>query len=163
MYPRTLIAVAFSGLLVAGAGYFFPGSAGASAFSRIVASSDVAQAEILHQQGLLQDKKGNLQVAIALYTDALELNPNSAETYTARAGVWGKLKEYDAAINDYSAAIDLDEELAPAYGGRGLALSLQGELDAGVNDLWIAAQLFREQDQVEEYFQTLSIIESIAP
>lgn len=126
-------------------------------------SSRLAEAETLYRQGLLQYEKGNLDEAIALYTDALKLNPNSAKAYSARAGALGKQENYAAAIEDYSAAIAIDEDLAAAYGGRGLALSLEGEMTAGVDDLWTAAQLFREQEKIEEYFQTLAIIESIAP
>ena len=121
------------------------------------------QAETLYRQGMLQYHKGNYEAAIALYTDSLSLQPASAVTLSARAGAWGNLADYEAAIADYSAAIALDADLAPAYGGRGWARSLTGELNAGVSDLWIAAQLFRAQDQLEQYFQTLAIIHNLAP
>ena len=85
------------------------------------------------------------------------------EAYSARAGAFGSLEAYDAAIEDYSTAITLDEDLAAAYGGRGWALYLKGDLNAGVEDLWTAAQLFLEQDQTEQYFKTLEIIENLAP
>ncbi|MDB9529806.1 tetratricopeptide repeat protein [Oscillatoria sp. CS-180] len=162
MYPRTLVVLALSGLLTSGLAVF--SRANASPTTPMLSSSaELQEADVLYRQGILQYEKGNLEAAIALYTDALELNPESAQAYAARAGAWGKLEEYEAAIEDYSSAIRLDEELAAAYGGRGLALSLKGELDAGVNDLWTAAQLFRAQDQLEEYFKTLAIIEDIAP
>lgn len=122
-----------------------------------------SEAETLYRQGILQHKKGNFEAAIDLYTDSLALNPESAETLSARAGAWGQLEDYEAAIEDYSAAIDLDEELAPAYGGRGFAKTLEGDLDEGVDDLWTAAQLFREQNQIEQYYKTLSIIQRVAP
>jgi tetratricopeptide (TPR) repeat protein len=160
MNPRSLLLTTLSGLLTCGA-LSLIGMKPAAATPVLVSSQQ--QAETLYNQGILQHEKGNLEAAIALYTDSLELNPESVETYSARAGAWGNLEEYDAAIEDYSAAIELDDNFAPAYGGRGLALSLKGELNAGVEDLWTAAQLFREQNQVEQYFKTLAIIESLAP
>ena len=120
-------------------------------------------AETLYRQGVLQYQKGDLEAAIALYTQALTLDPDAVTIYSARAGALGQLEEYEAAISDYSTAIALDETLAAAYGGRGLARSLKGEINAGVQDLWIAAQLFREQDKIDQYFETLAIIEGIAP
>jgi tetratricopeptide (TPR) repeat protein len=161
MYTRTLISAAATGLLVIGTATLSIAAESRPTF--VTAASPVDEAETLYRQGILQYEKGNLEAAISLYTDSLELNPDSPETYSARAGAWGVLKEYEAAIADYSAAIDLDDTLAPAYGGRGLAKALKGELDEGVDDLWTAAQLFRDQNQVEQYYQTLSIIQGVAP
>ena len=161
MYPRTLITATLSGLLVIGTASLSSATAMAAGFP--LTSSQLEQAELLYRQGLSQHAKGNFEAAINLYTESLDLNPASVETYSARAGALGNLEEYDAAILDYSAAIALDEDLAAAYGGRGWALYLKGELDAGVDDLWIAAQLFQEQNQTEQYFKTLAIIEQLAP
>lgn len=160
MFSRLLIAAAVTGCLVTG-------TAALAIASEPLPSQNLAstasEAETLYRQGVLQYEKGNLEAAIALYTESLALNPASPETYSARAGAYGNLKDYEAAIADYSAAIDLDEDLAPAYGGRGLAKALQGELNEGVHDLWTAAQLFRAQNQVEQYYKTLAIIEGVAP
>ncbi|MGF1458920.1 MAG: tetratricopeptide repeat protein [Leptolyngbyaceae cyanobacterium] len=128
-----------------------------------IASSAQIQAETYYRQGVLQYEKGHLEAAIALYSEAIRLNPALAVAYSARAGALGNQENYDAAIADYNAAIALDDELAAAYGGRGLARALKGELTPGVQDLWTAAQLFRQQEQLEQYFKTLSIIQKIAP
>jgi tetratricopeptide (TPR) repeat protein len=130
--------------------------------SEMVASRE-AQAETLYREGLVQYEKGYWEAAIELYTNALMLNPHSAQTYSARGGAYGRIKNYGAAIADYTTAIDLDETLASAYGGRGLARTLEGDLDEGVNDLWTAAQLFRTQNRMEQYYRTLEIIEGVAP
>lgn len=121
------------------------------------------QARTLYQQGVLQYEKGNLEAAIALYTESLGLDPSSATTYSARAGIWGRQGNHAAAIADYSMAIAIDDDLAAAYGGRGLALSLAGDYTNGVHDLWTAAQLFRQQNQLAQYTRTLNIIKNIAP
>lgn len=161
MYSRKLFAVTLSSLFVIGTVSLLPTTA--AAITLPLASSHLAQAETLYRQGRLQHAKGNLEAAIALYSESLDLNAESVEVYSARAGALGSLEEYDAAIEDYSSAIALDEDLAAAYGGRGWAFYLKGDLDAGVEDLWTAAELFREQNQTEQYFKTLAIIEELAP
>ena len=153
----TLLSVLLAGSLIA------PAQASDSERHEGGLSAPQATAETLYRQGVLQYQKGDLEAAIALYTQALTLDPDAATIYTARAGALGQLEEYEAAISDYSIAIALDETLAAAYGGRGLARSLKGELSAGVQDLWTAAQLFRQQDKLDQYFDTLAIIEGIAP
>ena len=161
MSPQILVSTLLSALLVGSSLASAKASESVPDEGLVLAPSTTA--ETLYRQGVLQYQKGDLEAAIALYTNALSLDPSSAETYSARAGAFGRLEDYEAAINDYSTAIALNETLAAAYGGRGLARSLQGELNAGVQDLWIAAQLFRQQDKIDQYFETLAIIEGIAP
>jgi len=161
MYSRTLITTLLSGLIVMGTASV--ASALESNVPVVLAASSLERADTLYQQGRLQHSKGNLEDAIALYTESLALNPELVEAYSARAGALGSLEDYDGAIADYSTAIALDDELAAAYGGRGWAQYLNGDLDAGVEDLWQAAQLFRAQNQTEQYFKTLAIIKVLAP
>ena len=161
MSPQILISTLLSALLAGS--LIVPAQASDSDRNEGGLSAPPATAETLYRQGVLQYQKGDLEAAIALYTQALTLDPDAVTIYSARAGALGQLEEYEAAISDYSTAIALDETLAAAYGGRGLARSLKGEINAGVQDLWIAAQLFREQDKIDQYFETLAIIEGIAP
>lgn len=120
------------------------------------------QAQQHFQRGQLQYSKGNIKAAIAQYTAALKLDPEFIHAYVARGGALGVLEDYAAAIDDYTAAIDLDPELAGAYGGRGLARFRDGD-DEGVADLWQAAQLYRNQQKMNDYFRTLSIIQQLDP
>ncbi|NEQ46868.1 MAG: tetratricopeptide repeat protein [Leptolyngbya sp. SIOISBB] len=161
MSLQALISVAMSGGLLLGAMTAAVASPNESSEQLLLSRRE--QAQTLYQQGVLQYEKGDLEAAIALYTESLELDPNSAITYSARAGAWGQQGDNTAAIADYSAAIAIDDDLAAAYGGRGLALSLEGDYTSGVNDLWTAAQLFRQQNQLAQYTRTLNIIKNIAP
>lgn len=161
MHPRILITASLVGGLLMGT--TTTALASDSRSSEQLLLSRQAQAATLYQQGILQYEKGAIEAAIALYTEALELDPTSAIAYSARAGALGQQGDYAAAIADYTTAIVIDDELAAAYGGRGLALSLIGEHTRGVEDLWHAAQLFRQQDQMAQYSRTLNIIKNIAP
>ncbi|MGD1861520.1 MAG: tetratricopeptide repeat protein [Leptolyngbyaceae cyanobacterium] len=162
MSSRTLFVIALvSGLTIGAASHALADDR--SAANAPLAAARQSQAETLYRQGLLQYEKGDLAAAIALYDDALILDPTSAEAYSARAGAQGRQGNYEAAIEDYSSAIALNDELAAAYGGRGLAFALAGDPTRGVQDLWTAAQLFRQQDRPEQYSQTLAIIRNLAP
>ncbi|KAF0700214.1 Aste57867_9268 [Aphanomyces stellatus] len=46
---------------------------------------------------------GDLERAIADYTDALRLEPHNVAAYSNRGYAWRKLGRYDAAVDDYSA------------------------------------------------------------
>ncbi len=106
--------------------------------------------------------KGNVKAAIEQYSVAIKLDPAFVNAYVARGGALGVLENYPAAIDDYTAAINLAPDLAGAYGGRGLARFRNGD-DEGVRDLWQAAQLYQEQEQMNHYFRTLSIIQRLDP
>jgi tetratricopeptide (TPR) repeat protein len=120
------------------------------------------QAQQHFQQGQRHYSKGNLKAAIEHYSAAIKIDPEFINAYVARGRVLGVLEDYSAAIEDYTTAIDLDTELAGAYGGRGLARFRNGD-NEGIQDLWQAAQLYREQDKMNDYFRTLSIIQRLAP
>ncbi|MEM1309717.1 MAG: tetratricopeptide repeat protein [Cyanobacteria bacterium P01_H01_bin.153] len=162
MYSRTLLVVGLVGGLLIGASPLALADDSPTMDEPLTVSRQ-SQAETLYRQGLLQYEKGDLEAAIDLYTDALTIDPTSANAYSARAGAQGRQGNYEAAIEDYSAAIAINDELAPAYGGRGLALALSGNTNSGVQDLWTAAQLFRQQGRPEQYSQTLAIIRNLAP
>ena len=136
------------------------GSAAANNSAAIAASQDQAQQHF--QQGQLQYSKGNVKAAIEQYSAAIKLDPEFINAYVARGGALGVLENYAAAVEDYTAAIDLDPDLAGAYGGRGLARFRNGDSE-GVQDLWQAAQLYREQEQMNDYFRTLSVIQRLDP
>lgn len=121
------------------------------------------EADQSFRQGQLQHHKGNLEAALVLYSEAIELNPEHVLAYVARGGILGGLERYTAAIADYNAALELSPELAGAYGGRGLARYRSGETTAGARDLLHAAQIYRDQNQPSEYYSTLRIIQQLDP
>ncbi|PSN78751.1 hypothetical protein C8B47_15325, partial [filamentous cyanobacterium CCP4] len=117
-------------------------------------SAQLAAADQSFRQGQLQHHKGNLEAALALYSQAIELNSEHVLAYVARGGLLGRLERYTAAIADYNAALEINPELAGAYGGRGLARYRSGETTAGARDLLHAAHIYRDQDRPSEYYST---------
>jgi tetratricopeptide (TPR) repeat protein len=128
-----------------------------------VVSPSLDDAESYFSQGRFQHQKGNLEAAIALYTEALTMATDHLLAYTSRAGAYGALADYEAAIADYTAALELDPELAAAYGGRGVARYYLADIEGSVTDLWQAAQLYRAQGDDASYFTTLDILSGVAP
>lgn len=107
--------------------------------------------------------QGDVEMAIAFYTTAIERDPNSVVAYVTRAGAYGGMGNYDAAIADYNSAIAIDSNSASAYGGRGYARYRSGDTDAGLADLWDAALLFRKQARMDAYYETLGVIRRLDP
>lgn len=101
--------------------------------------------------------------AIQLYSEAIDLNPNDAKAYAARAGIQGQLQNYQAAIADYDQALQLAPNLAAAYGGRSIAHRANGNLTAAAKDLWQAAQIFYSEGNEGAYLTVLTLINQLAP
>jgi tetratricopeptide (TPR) repeat protein len=69
--------------------------------------------------GADQEQLGNYQAAIGHYTQAIQLQPQDARAYVARATVQTRLKNWQAAIADLTQAIAHDPNNADLYWQRG--------------------------------------------
>lgn len=147
----------FAGLLVAAPLLLACGSA------EPISESDQQAAQERLATGQLLYADGDAPNALLNYSEAIDLNPNSASAYANRAGLFAAQQNYTKAITDYDCAIELDPELAGAYGGRGLARHYSGNTTDGASDLWQAAQLFRDQGRMNDFYATLSVLQRLAP
>lgn len=77
--------------------------------------------------------------AIADYTKAIELSPNSADNYFNRGNEKAYLKDYYGAIADYTKAIELDPNYGIAYFTRGASKEKLGDMSGACSDYKIAA------------------------
>ena len=87
--------------------------------------------------GVLREQAGygNLDGAIADYTQALALKPNTAVSYYNRGLARQAQGNLDAAIVDYDHALALDPaKLADAYYNRGNAKNANHDLDGAIAD-----------------------------
>lgn len=55
-------------------------------------------------------EKKDFDAAVAAYTEAIKLNPQSAAAYTGRGDTFYKKNEYDAALGDFNQAVKLDDK-----------------------------------------------------
>jgi TolB-like protein/Flp pilus assembly protein TadD len=99
-----------------------------------------AQAYEFYLQGrqfIHQHRRKAFEVALQLFSQAIEINPRYARAYAGIADChsfsrlyFGKSEEAVAAADQASAkALELEPELADAHASRGLALFLRGEFD----------------------------------
>ena len=70
--------------------------------------------------GVDKYEQGDYQGAIADYTKALEINPESANAYYNRGNAKNKLGDHQGAIADYTKALEIDPQNGIAYLNRGV-------------------------------------------
>jgi tetratricopeptide (TPR) repeat protein len=90
--------------------------------------------EILNQAKAKQD----LRETIALYTQAIEIDPNNASVYFDRGNAYYNLGDYNTAIDDWTQAIKINPKLAEAYYNRGVAYADLGDYNTAIDD-WTQA------------------------
>ena len=93
------------------------------------------------QQGNFLMMLGQMDLAIATYSRAIELNPNNAGAYNNRGIAYKEKGEHECAIEDYNKAIELNPKLASAYVNRGSAYGAKGEFDRTLSDCNKAIEL----------------------
>jgi tetratricopeptide (TPR) repeat protein len=114
------------------------------------AEGDTMHAVAYVARGLAWQAKGNLDRALADYTDAIRLNPRDALAYNNRGLLWREKGDADRAIADLTDAIRIDplphSDLlgnghVNIYANRGLAWETKGDLDRAIADFDQAIRL----------------------
>ena len=86
------------------------------------------------RRGNILLNKGESDIAIADFNEAIHLEPSEATFISNRGLAWHDKLEYDKAIADFTEAIRLDPKLAMAYGSRGNAWNSKKEYDKAIAD-----------------------------
>jgi tetratricopeptide (TPR) repeat protein len=88
--------------------------------------------------GIAEAQKGNYDVAIRLYTKAIESGELSQQDlstiYYNRGNAWYYKGDYDKAIADYDKVVEIDPRPAAAYTNRGNAWRKKGDYDKAIVD-----------------------------
>jgi tetratricopeptide (TPR) repeat protein len=87
------------------------------------------------ESGKTYFRMGEYDKAIADFTQAISINPNTTDVYILRGFAYDEKQDYDKAIADYTQAIRLDPKYATAYGNRGNVYSNKGDYDKAIADL----------------------------
>jgi len=87
------------------------------------------------------EESGELDKAIAAYSEAIRLDPDCAEAYFFRGGVYAKKDAFDRAIADYTQAIRFNPKDAEAYRRRARAYECKGEFSQAAADCLTAERL----------------------
>ena len=86
------------------------------------------------QAGRVWADKGRHDLAIALFSEAISLDPADAAAYYYRGNSWFLLAAYVKAVDDYTAEIRIAGGHAHSYYQRGLAYEKLGELGKALID-----------------------------
>jgi tetratricopeptide (TPR) repeat protein len=85
--------------------------------------------------------KGDNDIAIAYFTEAIKLNPEDDKAYCNRGAAYFSERKYDKAIADLTKVIELNPEDGEAYYSRGAAYALYRKYDNAIADLDKAIEL----------------------
>jgi tetratricopeptide (TPR) repeat protein len=112
------------------------------AVEALLAAGDLAAAKnVLLYAAVAREDREEYEEAIALCTQALELDPEDAYALEQRADVSWHAADYRRAIADYTRSLQLNPNSATALNGRGQALAEAGKFEAALVDLDRAIEL----------------------
>lgn len=87
---------------------------------------------------------GDLDGAIADYSETIRLDPSIIEAWANRGSTWGRKDEHEKAKDDFDKAIDLDPNYASAWSNRSITWRNMGETDRAFYDSNEAIRLNRD-------------------
>ncbi|KAG5868809.1 hypothetical protein JTB14_026127 [Gonioctena quinquepunctata] len=120
-----------------------------------VSEEDSDKADEKRTEAMSQLSEGNIEKAIDLFTEAIELNPNSALLFAKRGQAYLKLAKPNACIRDCTRALELNCDSAAAYKFRGRAYRLLGEWELAAKDLRQACTIDFDE-QIDEWLKEVT-------
>ena len=108
----------------------------------LTASGGVMASVYHSNRGAAYAEKGQYDLAISEFTNALEINPRYANAYYNRGRTYAATcPASDQAISDFTRAIDINPRLAKSYVGRGAVYYEKGQYDKAWDDVHKAQSL----------------------
>lgn len=126
-----------------------------------LSSSPTISAEGFFRQGYSKFDRSDYRGAIEDYTQAISRNSNYADAYLERGNAYYSLNDDRAAIRDYTHALRLAPDTAKAYYNRGAAYSNLGDKQRAIEDYKKAAKLYKQQEQIDDYRNTLNELDKL--
>ena len=91
-------------------------------------------ATIHFNRGVVHRKKGNHDLAIADYTEAIKRDNHYTDAYLNRGVAYYNKGDYHQAINNYTKAMELKSNYTDAYNNRGVAYCDNGDYQQAITD-----------------------------
>ncbi|MDM8518628.1 tetratricopeptide repeat protein [Anaerolineales bacterium HSG6] len=102
-------------------------------------TKDAYQAYI--NQGVTAGQAGNLEQAIKIFTQAIELNPDYVSAYTNRGLAYRLMGNFEAALEDFEEAVAANPTSDNAYNNRGTAYAQSRQYFEALKDFDKAIEL----------------------
>ncbi|HSF72350.1 MAG TPA: tetratricopeptide repeat protein [Microcoleus sp.] len=119
-------------------------------------------AEDLFNSALAKSEAGDIQGAIADYTEAIRLNPNYAKAHNKRGIIHGRnLKDYPAAKADFDRAIEINPNYGDAYYNRARVREFLEDKPGAIADYHKAAELYQKDGNTNDYQDAIQHLEML--
>ena len=102
---------------------------------------DAKDPDAYHERALAYADKGDLDRAIAAFTEAIRLDRKPATAYKNRGLAYRNKGQFDEAIADFTEVIRLDPKSARAFADRASVRIRKREFDAAIGDYTEATRL----------------------
>jgi tetratricopeptide (TPR) repeat protein len=111
------------------------GDAQATAGRELALGPPANHASFYRERGIAAYGSGDFLGAIGNFDEAIQLNPNDAQSYNIRGNVWDELGILERALADYDEAIRIDPNNPGVFHDRAILWQRKGELDKALIDL----------------------------
>ena len=109
-------------------------------------------AEDLFDSAFKKSEAGDIEGAIADYTEAIRLNPNYAKAHNKLGIIRARnLKDYPAAKAAFDRAIEINPNYGDAYYNRARVREFLEDKDGAIADYHKAAELYKKDGNTNDY------------
>jgi suppressor of tumorigenicity protein 13 len=124
-------------------------------FQKEVTEEMRTEAQSKRVEAINAENDGRLEESIQLFTESIELNPQSGLFYSGRAKVLLALQRPNAAIRDCTRAIELNPDPARPYHIRGKAYRFLGQYEKALKDIQAgqARDFLEESDALQVFLK----------
>src|SRR5579883_1577268 len=88
----------------------------------------------LLQRGFNRYHQGDLDGALAVYNEVIQLDPHEARAYNDRGVIRQDKGDLNGAIADFDAALKINPQLVGTFLSRGIARQDKGDVDGAIAD-----------------------------
>ena len=106
--------------------------------------------EYYARRGILYEEQDKLELALADFSKAIELDPNDVKIYILRIDIYNKQEKNDLALLDIKKAIEVDPDYPAPYALLGKAQFDMGNFDEAFSNIEKAQRLFEARGEFEQ-------------